>query len=146
MWRHMTSICQILIKLSEYVKPNNILTLSKYQVNLTIFCKVIAICMSSPYLAYFWVFLPISHDDDVITKQWNQEISKKMFLTCVNINFRKSDHFPTAHMRFSEFGEQKTDRGAHSAPPVSFLFTKFGKTHMCSWKMVTFPKIYIYTS
>ena len=62
---------------------------------------------------------PISHENDVITRQWGCENFKKTFLAFVKLNFRKSHQFSAKKNHFSDFGEQKSDRGGSMSPPRS---------------------------
>ena len=57
-------------------------------------------------------FFPISDENDVITRQRGCEIFKKTLLAFVKLNFRKSHQFLAKRNHFSDFGEQKSERGA----------------------------------
>ena len=72
-WRHLTSTCQIFKKISESVYVYDILILSKYQVYVIIFDKVMVILIISLVSHNYRGNLLPDCQNEAIDRQWSEQ-------------------------------------------------------------------------
>ena len=116
MWRHLTSTSQIFKKISESVYFYDILILSKFQVIVIIFDKVMVISRISLVSHNYRGNLLLDCQNDVIDRQWSiQKLYQNVFYVSNLILGVLTNNYSEIFI-FQDLVDKKSRGGATSAP------------------------------
>ena len=117
MWRHVTSTSQIFIKISESIYFHYILVLSKFQVNVILFDKVMVISRISMISHNYRGNSTLDCQNVVIDRQWSvQKFYQHVFYVYNLILGVLTNNYNNIFI-FQDLVDKKSRGGATSAHP-----------------------------